>query len=81
MFEPDSYHRPATAMLGTLLLLVAGGYLLNPAQASEHFQDSRDNMIRLIEADVRLTSEHLKQSILDERVLDAMARVPRHEFV
>jgi len=81
MFEPDSYHRPATTMLGALLLLIASSCLLVPAQASEHFQDSRENMIRLIEADVRYTSEYLKQSILDERVLDAMARVPRHEFV
>jgi protein-L-isoaspartate(D-aspartate) O-methyltransferase len=38
-------------------------------------------MIRLIEADVRHTSEYLKQSSLDTRVLDAMTRVPRHEFV
>jgi protein-L-isoaspartate(D-aspartate) O-methyltransferase len=38
-------------------------------------------MIRLIEVDVRHTSEYLKQSSLDTRVLDAMAKVPRHEFV
>jgi len=68
-------------MLGTLLLLVAGSCLLNPAVAGDHFRDSRENMIRLIEADVRHTSEYLKQSILDTSVLDAMARVPRHEFV
>lgn len=81
MFELESYHRPTTAMLGALLLLGASGCLLDPAQAGESFQDSRENMIRLIEADVRYTSEYLKQSILDARVLDAMARVPRHEFV
>ncbi|MCZ6724343.1 MAG: protein-L-isoaspartate(D-aspartate) O-methyltransferase [Gammaproteobacteria bacterium] len=81
MFEPDSYRRPGTTMLGTLLLLVASSCLLNPAVASDHFRDSRENMIRLIEADVRHTSEYLKQSILDSSVLDAMARVPRHEFV
>lgn len=68
-------------MLGVLLLLAAGSSLLDPVQASDHFRDSRENMIRLIEADVRHTSEYLKQSTLDTRVLDAMAKVPRHEFV
>ena len=81
MFESDSHHHPVTAMLGTLLLLVASSCLLDPALASDHFRDSRDNMIRLIEADVRYTSEYLKQSTLETRVLDAMASVPRHEFV
>jgi len=81
MFEPVSYRHSGSAMLSVLLLLVANGCLLNPAKASDHFQDSRENMIRLIESDVRYTSEYLKQSILDARVLEAMARVPRHEFV
>jgi protein-L-isoaspartate(D-aspartate) O-methyltransferase len=81
MFEAVSYDRPTCTLLGALLLLGAGVCLLDTVQAGEHFQDSRENMIRLIEADVRITSEYLKQSILDERVLDAMARVPRHEFV
>ena len=62
-------------------MLVAGSCLLDPAQASDRFRDRREQMRRLIEADVRLTSEYLKQSSLDRRVLDAMARVPRHEFV
>jgi protein-L-isoaspartate(D-aspartate) O-methyltransferase len=81
MFEPVSYHHPATAMLGALLLLVASSGLLDAALASDHFRDSREQMIRLIEADVRYTSKYLKQSSLDTRVLDAMAKVPRHEFV
>ena len=68
-------------MLGALLLLVAGSCLPSPAQADDRFRDSREQMIRLIEADVRYTSSYLKRSSLDRRVLDAMARVPRHEFV
>jgi len=68
-------------MLWALLLLVAGSCVLDPAQSSDHFRDSREQMIRLIEADVRYTSHYLKQSSLDTRVLDAMAQVPRHEFV
>jgi protein-L-isoaspartate(D-aspartate) O-methyltransferase len=81
MFEPVSYRHLGTAMLGALLSLVASSYLLDPAQASDLFRDSRQQMIRLIEADVRDTSHYLKRSSLDTRVLDAMARVPRHEFV
>jgi len=81
MFETDSSRHPGTAMLWALLLLVAGSCVLDPAQSSDHFRDSREQMIRLIEADVRYTSHYLKQSSLDTRVLDAMAQVPRHEFV
>ncbi len=81
MFEPVSYRRPDIALLRTLLLLAISTGLLNPVQASDHFRASREQMIRLIEANVRYTSEYLKQSTLDNRVLDAMARVPRHEFV
>ena len=81
MFEPVSYRLPAAAMLAILLLLVAGSCPFDPAQASDRFEDSRAQMIRLIEADVRSTSLYLKRSALDTRVLGAMARVPRHEFV
>ena len=81
MFEPASSRHPGTAMFGALLMLVAGSCALYPAQADDHFRDSREQMIRLIEADVRYASHYLKQSILDTRVLDAMLKVPRHEFV
>lgn len=81
MFEPVSYRHLGAAILATLSLLVAGNRLLDPALAGDHFRDSREQMIRLIEADVRSTSDYLKQSSLDSRVLEVMARVPRHEFV
>jgi len=81
MFEPVSYRHLGAAILATLSLLVAGNRLLDPALAGDHFRDSREQMIRLIEADVRSTSDYLKQSSLDTRVLEAMATVPRHEFV
>jgi len=68
-------------MLATLLLIIAGSFPLDPVQADDRFRDSREQMIRVIEADVRSTSQFLKRSALDTRVLDAMARVPRHEFV
>jgi protein-L-isoaspartate(D-aspartate) O-methyltransferase len=70
----------AAPILATLLLLV-GGVPLSAARADDPFRDSRAQMIRLIEDDVRRTSAYLKQSSLDTRVLQAMANVPRHEFV
>ena len=81
MFEPNSNRRWLTS-LGTLLAITVIN-ALGPcsAAANERFRDSRENMIRLIEADVRETSFYLKKSALDPRVLNAMARVPRHEFV
>ena len=68
-------------MLASLSLLVASSCLFGTAQADDRFRHSREQMIRLIEADVRDTSHYLGQSSLDTRVLAAMARVPRHEFV
>ena len=50
-------------------------------RAEDPFQASRAGMVALIEQDVRDTSAYLKRSNLDIRVLEAMATVPRHEFV
>ncbi len=64
----------------TLLLsivLFAGVDLVH----ADAFQAERDGMISEIEQDVRDTSNWLKRSALDDRVLAAMARVPRHAFV
>jgi protein-L-isoaspartate(D-aspartate) O-methyltransferase len=81
MFEPVSYRRWVTT-LGTLLAITIINALgLNTTAANEHFREDREVMIRLIEDDVRETSFYLKKSALNMRVLDAMARVPRHEFV
>ncbi len=42
---------------------------------------ARTQMIREIEAEVRSTSRWIGRSVLDPRVMAAMAKVPRHEFV
>ncbi len=80
MAGPVSTRHPVSAAIAPLLLLVAIG-LGAAAQASDPYHDSRQHMIRLIEADVRATSDYLRRTALDARVLEAMARVPRHEFV
>ena len=62
-------------------LIAASLCLPLEAADAETYQVRRDRMVQLIEQDVRETSAYLKRSALDERVLAAMANVPRHEFV
>ena len=76
-----SYRNLVPWVIASLLAVAAFALMLDAAIAGDSYQAQRKNMIRLIEADVRATSAYLKRSALDERVLDAMARVPRHEFV
>ncbi|MDH3388920.1 MAG: protein-L-isoaspartate(D-aspartate) O-methyltransferase [Gammaproteobacteria bacterium] len=76
-----SYRKAIFAAL-QLLLVIAGFFpQAESAAASDGFQAEREQMIRLIEADVRDTSAYLKRSALDDRVLAAMREVPRHAFV
>ncbi len=48
---------------------------------AESYESQRQRMIREIEADVRATRRYIGKSELDRRVMEAIARVPRHEFV
>lgn len=49
--------------------------------AAESFDDQRQEMVRDIEKMVRETSSYLGTDRLNERVIHAVAGVPRHEFV
>ena len=62
--------------LGVLVLL-----LDSSVQAQDQYAMARQAMIKDIEADVRLTSSHINKKELDPKVMDAMRKVPRHEFV
>lgn len=68
--------RPFTVIL---VMLLSADALLQAAE--DPFKAAREQMIREIEEDVRLTSQRIGKSALDSRVLEIMARVPRHEFV
>jgi len=81
MLEIVSYRNPIKVILGVILISSCICLSVEPVKADDLFQAERDKMIRLIEQDVVDTSVYLKRSSLDTRVLDAMARVPRHEFV
>lgn len=45
------------------------------------FAAQRRAMIRAIEADAKVTSERIGKEALDPQVMNAMGKVPRHEFV
>ncbi|MGH6934088.1 MAG: protein-L-isoaspartate(D-aspartate) O-methyltransferase [Dongiaceae bacterium] len=49
--------------------------------SEQSYPAERQEMVELIAAYANLASEHTGRSSLDERVMAAMAKVPRHEFV
>ena len=51
------------------------------AMNEEHFAILRRHMVEVIAIHVDLTSEELGKAALDDRVMAAMGRVPRHRFV
>ena len=66
------------------MLLRAGVLLLTGQVATavaDDFEVKRMELVEIIEADVRATSQYLKKDKLDPRVIEAIANVPRHEFV
>ncbi len=72
--------RMATGTLvPTLLWLLAFPGPLHAAD--DPFKSAREEMVREIEGDVRRTSERIGKTALNPRVMEVMARVPRHEFV
>jgi protein-L-isoaspartate(D-aspartate) O-methyltransferase len=63
-------------IIGLALLLFS-----SQAIAEDDFQQQRQELVNIIKADVVRTRDFLGQEMLDERVLDAIGKVPRHEFV
>jgi len=51
------------------------------AQAADTYEAERQALLHEIEQDVRDTAQYLNRRALDERVMRALATVPRHEFV
>lgn len=62
-----------------LVLLFAGTRV--PADTAEQYRAQRAQLMHEIAGDVRDTSAYLDTDTLDPRVMQAMARVPRHAFV
>jgi protein-L-isoaspartate(D-aspartate) O-methyltransferase len=63
-------------LIGLALLLFS-----SQAIAEDNFQQQRQALVNLIKDDVVRTRDFLGQEMLDERVLDTIGKVPRHEFV
>jgi protein-L-isoaspartate(D-aspartate) O-methyltransferase len=52
-----------------------------PLYGADSYRELREELVHLIEEDVRETEIYIDKSFLDPRVMEAMAKVPRHEFV
>ncbi len=63
------------------LLIILMFCLTQIVQAEEGYSVERKRMVRMIEDDVRATRFYLDKEMLDEKVMQMMATVPRHEFV
>jgi len=63
-------------VIGLILLLFSSHVI-----AEDVFQQQRHELVNIIKDDVVATHDFLDQGSLDERVLDAISKVPRHEFV
>ena len=60
------------------LVLVA---LKSFSATDEEYQVRRERMVKEIEADVKFTSERIGKKALGRHAMEAMGKVPRHEFV
>ena len=69
-------HRYSLFWIGVTLLLS-----LASAAAADDYAQARQHLVEVIEQDVRDTSLYLDKEALDPRVMAAMGKVPRHEFV
>ena len=62
-----------------LCMLCCGFY--TPLLLADEYTKARKQLVQVIEADVRETSQYLDRQALDPRVMKAMGKVLRHEFV
>ena len=51
------------------------------ADVADEYTQARRHLVKIIEADVHVTSQHLNKQALDPRVMKAMGKVLRHKFV
>ena len=63
-------------VIGLILLLFSSHVI-----AEDLFQRQRHELVNIIKDDAVMTLDFLDQGSLDERVLAAIGKVPRHEFV
>jgi protein-L-isoaspartate(D-aspartate) O-methyltransferase len=67
-----------SSALATILLMLVG---VTGAVAAESYEEQRQQLMDEIRRDVQRTSREIGRARLDDRVMEVMATVPRHEFV
>src|SRR5512147_702361 len=72
---------PSISVMRILAALLCAGCVQAGASDTATYEAERRALMGEIEHDVRETAEYLNRRELDERVMAAMAAVPRHEFV
>lgn len=63
-------------VIGIILLLFSTHVI-----AEDEYRQQRDALVDIIKTQVMMTRDYLSQEALDEKVFDALRKVPRHEFV
>lgn len=62
-------------------ICLVGLFTLTPIHAETDYAKARNELVRKIENDVRRMEAHIGKSTFNPQVMNAMATVPRHEFV
>ena len=75
------YPRPSSLFGKKGFYLTVVISLFMPLLHADEYAELRQQMVEVIEADVRETSRYLGSETLDPRVIKAMGNVKRHEFV
>ena len=78
-----SYDGTGVPMVAQILRLMCVGFLCTAAAYADDdpYAEARAGMVREIEQDVRDTRAYIDREQLSQRVIQAMADVPRHRFV
>ncbi len=63
------------------IVVLLAVYIITGQLFAEDFSRRHQTMIKDIEDTVRETRHYLDKEMFDQRVMDVMAKVPRHEFV
>ncbi len=64
-----------------ILILIAGSVVASYSLTDDRYGIQSQEMLREIEADALYASSTLGRNHIDKRVMSALAKVPRHEFV
>jgi protein-L-isoaspartate(D-aspartate) O-methyltransferase len=74
-------YRTSAVFIAAASWLFLSGWGSHPPAPEQDYAAMREQMVKEIEADVRYTSRYIGRKVLDTRVMEAVGRVPRHEFV